>query len=417
MKKIKKISDRITTFVYDEPFSAYIILKSIFTPNKAVGTIGIRLRKNTPMIQYNEDFINGIPVVEDKINNIEVSDKYFNAILTHEILHLLFLHVSSRHREPRELWMMAADFAINSFLPVLKDLKVNGKPVRGLFPEDFKFPEKLSAEEYFQLLEKDSNCPTCGKSLLSGKSDCGGSSPDGGGSGGESPSNGHSHKDKEENDCPTCSSSCFDDCSGWEEDSLGVSYVKHLFDSYKSTKYGTMPGELIEELKNLLSTGVSWKHHLRKFYTSLVHIFPKSTHKRFSRRYGAPVRGTRPNRKSNMMVALDVSGSMASEFLSKCAGDINHMINFCQADVYQCDTQITSKEIKTKKKSTFMLTGRGGTILSPLIEEAKKGSYDGLIIFTDGQCEKLENPGIPTIFVTPKGCKSPADFGEHIEVP
>jgi predicted metal-dependent peptidase len=116
----------------------------------------------------------------------------------------------------------------------------------------------------------------------------------------------------------------------------------------------------------------------------------------------------RPNRRSgfenmgsirrfstNLLVAVDVSGSVSSKSLSHFYSIINRVFKYGieHISAVQFDTQIKDVESFDKARKNIKILGRGGTNFQPVFDYvAKHPEYDGLIIFTDGYSPEPHKP-------------------------
>ena len=120
------------------------------------------------------------------------------AVLVHESRHIISGHIFRQGERDHQLFNYASDIAMNQLIKNLpqgtKD-PVTGKKVGGaLYPEDFDFPQNLTAEQYYELLleekkqqEKEksefmknqSSCSSCGGSGEQDKNNQGQNQEDG----------------------------------------------------------------------------------------------------------------------------------------------------------------------------------------------------------------------------------------------
>lgn len=129
--------------------------------SKVVPTLAVAPRKNGEYDFYwNPEFIS------------ELSDVQLEAVIKHELLHIVFKHTTARlpHYDfdvfdPKDaqkkmkaddvvksrIWNLATDCAINQFLrDEINDPR--GKKLDCVFPETFQLPEWLNAEAYYRLM-------------------------------------------------------------------------------------------------------------------------------------------------------------------------------------------------------------------------------------------------------------------------
>ena len=112
----------------------------------------------------------------------------------------------------------------------------------------------------------------------------------------------------------------------------------------------------------------------------------------------------RPNRRSgfdnmgsirrfstNILVAVDVSGSVNENSLRHFYSIINRAFKYGieNIDVIQFDTELKEVEKFDKAQKNIHILGRGGTSFQPIIDYvAIHHEYDGLLVFTDGYAPK-----------------------------
>ncbi len=108
-----------------------------------------------------------------------------------------------------------------------------------------------------------------------------------------------------------------------------------------------------------------------------------------SRRYGFQYMGSRRDFSTNLLFAVDVSGSVSTQDVQNAFSIVNRLFKYGieSIDVIWFDTEIRNEKPLTIKRARkeVAVFGRGGTAFQPLmdyIDDNRK--YDGLIIFTDG---------------------------------
>ena len=114
------------------PFFGSVISNITFKETKGVSTAAT----NGEVIVYNEDFMNTLP------------EKNQVFVLAHEAMHIAFNHIKRGKNKNHEVWNIATDAVINSFL------KKDGFEVR----EDFVYYEdaiNFNAEQYYEKLMKE----------------------------------------------------------------------------------------------------------------------------------------------------------------------------------------------------------------------------------------------------------------------
>jgi predicted metal-dependent peptidase len=153
---------------------------------------------------------------------------------------------------------------------------------------------------------------------------------------------------------------------------------------------GTVPGECSDWL-NLHSrkSEVNWKKVLRGIVGN-KRVGYRSTIMRNDRRFPnrQDLRGKIKDRKFNLLVIADVSGSMSDDAITSTLAEVRHICDITKTnvDLIQIDTVAYSPEKLCKKTKTVSRKGSGGTMLHPALDMAKKHNidYQAIVILTDG---------------------------------
>lgn len=158
--------------------------------------------------------------------------------------------------------------------------------------------------------------------------------------------------------------------------------------------WGGLGGNLKRELQDSCDFSFDYRRALTKFRQNIVSANRKLTRMRPSRRYGFKAMGSRYERKANILIAVDVSGSITDESFEHFTHAIKNFfflgiiekIDLIFFDVNLKDTNPVSF---SKKITLDSIKGRGGTNFQPALDYFTDHSqkYSGLIIFTDGEGE------------------------------
>lgn len=108
-----------------------------------------------------------------------------------------------------------------------------------------------------------------------------------------------------------------------------------------------------------------------------------------SRRYGFQYMGSRRDFTTQLLFAVDVSGSVSSSDVANAFSIVNRLFKYGieSIDVIWFDTKIRNEKPLSIKKARreVAVVGRGGTDFRPLMDYIDEHrDYDGLIVFTDG---------------------------------
>lgn len=176
----------------------------------------------------------------------------------------------------------------------------------------------------------------------------------------------------------------------WEEDEDICCDINNLIEITEiSSTWGTLSGNLIETIKASKFIAMDYRKMLSAFKTSILSGKRSLTRMRPSRRFGFAFMGSRYNLSTNLLIAVDVSGSVSSQNLRNFFSVINRFFKngIEKLDVIQFDSELkTEKPVPFKKaKDEVKIIGRGGTSFQPAADYyCKHPEYDGLIYFTDG---------------------------------
>lgn len=173
----------------------------------------------------------------------------------------------------------------------------------------------------------------------------------------------------------------------WEEDPMQMCEINEIILS--STNWGSVPGQMVEVIYQSTRGRVKYESILREFYASALSDNRRLTRSRPSRRFGFEQMGSFYKYMPKLIVALDCSGSVASENLGMYLHVLSQFFKYGiqGIDVITFDT-IVNKEVtklkKTKDKQ-IAIKGRGGTDFKPVVDYfCKHIDYDGMMIVTDG---------------------------------
>ena len=382
----------------------------------------------------------------DKQYDLLVNPEMFNpmplawriGILKHECLHILGNHVfrCEENKYDQRKFNYATDCAINQFInydhlphiteedlrdnPNPKNLKV-GDP-NFIYPNNFPakttpVPEKLSAEQYYGLLDDCKMPPNTSNSSSSGNGN------------GEEDSNGSSSG----NGGPRPLQGPVDDHATWEQskgfkevkDQVTKKMLEEAFDQASKNR-GNIPVNHSEWLTIFTAKSqVDWKKVLRNI-TGNKKANRKATLLRKNRRTPQyrHIKGHIKNRIFELLVVSDVSGSVSSKELSTAWSEI---INICKltstpVKLIQVDSKAYPPiELKSTTKA-LNREGCGGTLLRPAITVAKehKLQFNACVVITDGYIDNTDiqtfsDLGVPIIWlITAEGEIKPGMQSKHM---
>lgn len=187
----------------------------------------------------------------------------------------------------------------------------------------------------------------------------------------------------------------------WEEDALNQEIMReYVGEIVELDMWGTMPGGMVELIKSGLVVKIDYRRILSMFRASVLGSKRRLTRMLPSRRYGFEYMGSKRDMTCNLLVAVDVSGSVSTRQAELALAAINRTFK-CgieSIDVVTFDTEVYDKSLVTLKKATKQIEvhGRGGTDFQPVVDYFHKArKYDGLLLITDGYACK---PTLPQYF-------------------
>ena len=355
------------------------------------GPIDINVKKEPFVMSFNPMFI--------------ASYKYseFTALVVAEILKLAYAHPasfasmnSSRDQGAHELLEKSSSASVNNM--VQSDIRLDKNSDKKLvLPQDSYTTAKLSEETglnpkrdqgleyYYKFLENFSKK----KDGKSGKPQMGPPNPQDA----NAPATRNNDKGQQphqwENEDPS------------EMKEKIKSMVSEVYNNMSEKARGTMPGALIEQIKQLLKKPeLNWKQILRK-YVGAIPVPHRSTRTRLNRRqpYRADLSGQLPKRHVELVLAIDTSGSMANEDIAYVINEIFNIVKDYDSKItiIECDAEIGKVyEAKKARDVQTKVSGRGGTSFAPVIEYINKSNkyrHALMVYFTDGYGDiEIEKP-------------------------
>lgn len=315
------------------------------------------------------------------------------AVLLHEVGHLLRDHSGRCEAGQFEhmLFNMAGDISQNMDveamglkLPKFKD--ANGKDKGGaLFPSTYKFPENLSAEEYYALLKDMADkgqlgqmgeggighgkCGSCAGNKVDGEPE------DGSGKPGEADGEGRTQAELDR----------------------ARRQVAAEIQQEAQKGQGKVPAGLARWAETVLQPAkIRWQDKLKRAVRSAVAYRPGAvdyTYAKMSRRTLANPSGPIfPSLRApipEVAIALDTSGSMGGAELEAAMAETQGVLKALGSNVtfLSCDAEVHAiGKIATVKDAGKLVKGGGGTSFHPIFEAVckRKPRPEVLIIFTDG---------------------------------
>lgn len=395
MKADKKIIRAKVQLQNEKPFFAYLLMNLNFKELKDIKTIGV---SNKGVCAYNPKFIE------------ELNDRVLKGILAHEVLHLVFEHLSRLGDKDLKIWNIATDLCINDLL------KENGFELdsRGLvtnWSHDFTF--NFNGEELFTIKDIDKkNADQVYEEIIK---------------------NLKKNKQKiiDEYDKKRFDKHIYEKGKGETEAELKGYKDKWKKAVAEASAYAKQKGDLSNGLKllvdDLLNEKVNWKHLLYKYMTRVIpfdYSYARPSKRSFSTGVYMPIM-----RKESIeiVVSLDTSGSIGKEELQEFMSEINGIaksFNNLTMKLIVCDSEV--KDVYTigngdnQKINDLVIRGGGGTSHIPIYDYVQENLPNTklLVNFTDGYTDFPQETSINSLWVLCKhSCsEDKIPFGEVIKL-
>lgn len=384
----------LSFMVLEDMFVHEMLMLMEKRPTYHIATMGVSVQDAKLILYFNPKFADTL------------TDPELRYVVTHEIYHVALHHCTTRRPEDEKekgIWNKAADLAINSLIPQDTNRHMpQKKELKGLMPKDFGFPEKLSMEQYLQLLRDK-------------KDD--GQNSDGSGPYGSRISGGDGEGEDSTKQCGG-----FDDHGDWKDSEIVKEIIRNKVEqlSHREKVWGTMPGDVKSIIMAAQRSYVKWTKYLRHYLGNLISTKVESTFKRPNRRYGYPYCGSKRLHTDRKLLGVDTSGSIGDKDLAQFLCEMNKLAEVQPVDVQCFDHGLQGKAVPfDRKRAKFKFHGRGGTDFGPVFKLAEERHYQSLIILTDGYANPPERPKFvkDILWVIVPGGKCPVDWGTVVKIP
>lgn len=368
---MKNIEKAINLLLNTRPFYAHFFLNSkIVKDHPGVPTAAAAITNESTVLIFNSEFI------------AKLKDTELAAVVEHEILHLLFDHVSAMKFDKdinKHIANIAMDLAINQYIEGLPKEAITLDMMNKTTGLDL--PAKETWEHYYYKLlqfqeQLEDMFPL----------DEHGATIDG------------EIKGKSEG-----------------KEVLSDSISKSIKNSA-----GNVPEVVAKVFDALKSTSkVPWQQVLANFVASCASSTTLSTRKKLNRRFGLEHPGKKKKRELVLGVCVDSSGSVSDEAYTQFLNEIVRITKFCQK-VYMVEADCVVQNIETLKKNSIKKlkrNGCGGTAYQPAINKCVELKCDAIIYMGDGDCaDKPSAPNKPFLWVLVGNSPKPGDFGKEIRL-
>ncbi|NCA71309.1 MAG: hypothetical protein EOM91_14650 [Sphingobacteriia bacterium] len=407
-----KLAAARTRLILDKPFLGALVLRlpmqpadPSWCPTTATDARGFF---------YNPDYIAGLSLGQTQF------------MLAHEALHCALSHFARRGHRIKHRWDLACDYAIN---PLLIDDGLEPPPNALVMP----LYRGLTAEEIYPLIDENDDSETLDTHAYDRDNQQGGQQhgmterdldrasppppPTDQGGEGDGPQPGDAAAGQGGGaDQPT-------PLTPDEQETLAVQWQQRLAGAAQQARQaGKLGGALERLIDHLLQPRLPWRMLLARYMTAVAR--EDYSYARPSRRQGDFILPSLRSQQMDLLVALDLSGSIKdselSEFVSEIdalKGHVRARVTLLPCDAALCEGAPFRFEPWEALQWPSGLRGGGGTSFRPVFDWVEREGIrpDLLVYFTDANGEfPAAEPTFPVIWLV-KG-RGTVPWGQRIQL-
>ena len=367
----------------EEPFFARVSRYIDKRSDKTIPTCGIRLNKDSLNFEliYNPLFMNSL------------TEEQKRGVLMHEFYHVALAHCTSRFKKDIEMRIqnVAMDLAINGLPNMINRLpEIACIPGKGNFE---KFPAGNTFEWYLAALQEE--CKNNSSSSIN-------------------------------------NSDSFDEHGEWTKEEIDklkdiiAKKAKEIVEKAanecdKASCWGSVSAETKKQIKEtLFNAKLNPKSIFSYFCKTSVKSNRKNSIMKINRRWPYIHSGKTVERRANIAIAVDQSGSVSDEMLEKIFNWMQELSKFCSFTVVPFDDKVFESKIykweKNAKRTKERVLCGGTNFDAPTDYVNKNGSFDALIIYTDLCARVPKRCNVPRLWLTDTNCKNSCKFNTHEKI-
>ena len=298
-------------------------------------------------------------------------------LVGHEVLHVVYDHMGRRNNRDPQIWNIADDYAVNADLKrhkvgqfittvgCLYEQKYDGKPAEEIYDDLMKNVQKISVEDLIDQMLDDH---------LDGDEDEGEADGDGDGDG-----KGKSKRPR---------------MSQEEKDRVRQEVKQAIISAAQSAEAGTLPKGVERLIRDTTNPQMPWRELIQTNLTSCIRTdYSWARPSRRSWHMDAIMPGMTPGEEIDVVVTLDMSGSISNKqaqaFLSEVGGMMNAFDGY-KVHIFCFDTRTYNPQDFSSENmdliENYEPMGGGGTDFDCIFEYLKENAIEPkrLIVFTDG---------------------------------
>jgi len=407
-----KLAAARTRLILDKPFLGALVLRLPMNPAKPdwCKTTATDARA----FYYNPEYIGSLTLDQTQF------------MLAHEALHCALSHFARRQHRVIHKWDLACDYAIN---PLLIDDGLKPPPNALVMP----MYKGMTAEEIYPLIDDNDESETLDKHAYDQDNQSRGSNT------------GRTEKDLErqqqepqqqdqgeqgnqggERSAKPEDGGAADEpqpLTPDEQETLSVQWQQRMAGAaQQAMQAGKLGGELARMIDHLLQPQLPWRMLLARYMTAVSR--DDYSYSRPSRREGDYVLPSLRSRQTDLVVAIDTSGSIKDseiqEFIEEIdalKGQVRARVTLLPCDAALCEGAPFRFEPWEQFSRPDEIKGGGGTSFVPVFQWVEKEGIqpDLLLYFTDADGEfPKQEPHYPVIWLV-KG-RSKVPWGQRIQL-
>ena len=304
-----------------------------------------------------------------------LSNKEIEFVIAHEILHMVFDHLTRREDRHPKLYNIACDYKVNNLLvrdrigekPKLiecyQDMKYESWTSEEIYDELFENAEKIDIDQLGELLDEHFQW-------------------------GEGP--GNSNDDNKDGSTKGESKALSEEAKQAIKDEIKEAVLA----AAQSAGAGNVPGEIARMIKELTEPKMNWRQILRQQIQSIIksdYTFIRPNRKGWHT--GAILPGMQVEETIDICISIDMSGSIgddqAKDFLSEVKGIMEEYKDF-KIRIWCFDTKVYNEAVFTADDAddiaNYKVVGGGGTDFMTNWRYMRERNIEPkkLIMFTDG---------------------------------
>jgi len=399
-----KLSAARTRLILDKPFLGALVLR---LPMQAGDPKWCKTTAtDAKTLYYNHDYIAALNLDQTQF------------VLAHEAMHCALSHFARRQHRDKHRWDVACDFAIN---PLLKNDGLKPTPEALLLSEY----DDMTAEEIYPLIEQNTDQEPQDQHLYDDKSSDseGNQTPPQYQNQQQNKDDGGGGKDAEA-DSDSGGASQPPPLTESERESLAVQWQQRMAGAaQQAMQAGKLSSAMARLVDHLLQPRLPWRMLLARYMTSIARD-DYSYSRPSNRREGDAIMPSLRSAQTNLVVALDTSGSIGDQEIDEFVSEVNAIKGQMRAriTVLACDSRLSGEspwefapweDIELPES----LNGGGGTDFRPVFNWTDESDQqpDLLIYFSDAEGEfPAVEPHYPVIWLV-KG-KLPTPWGTRIQL-